>query len=126
LKKPTVEKFNFKPIGSAIKANRISMNLTQEKVADIVDCERQHYGLIENGRQHPSLQLMYDIAQLLKVSVDEFFLPNKERKKTSKRNLVDSLLDQLTDNDLLVIEGAAKGLIESRKRLAENNTTPVQ
>ncbi len=98
------------------------MNLTQEKVADILDCERQHYGLIENGGQHPSLQLMYDIVQLLKISLDEFFLPNRERKRTSKRNAVDVLLDQLSDNDLLVIEGAAKGLIASKRRQKESGS----
>jgi transcriptional regulator with XRE-family HTH domain len=90
--------------------------MTQESVAEVVHLEQPYYATIENNGQHPSLQVLYDIVQLLHVSLDEFFMPWKKDKKSSKRNLVDSLLDQLSDQDLLIIEGTIKGIINSKEQ----------
>lgn len=115
-KKVEKVKFDFKPLGNSIKNNRNSKDLTQEKVAEILDLELPYYSRIENSGQHPSLQVLYELVQLLNVSLDEHFLPKKKSFKSSKRRVIDELLDEFSDSELEIIEGTANGIKRSKEK----------
>ncbi len=69
---------------------------------------------IENSGQHPSLQILYELVTILDVSVDQFFFPNKEIDKSTQRRQLDSLLDEMDDNDLIIMTATAKGILETK------------
>ncbi len=57
-----------------IKEFRARYDLTQEDLARKVGVRRETILFIENGRYIPSLKLAHDIAKVLRSSVDELFL----------------------------------------------------
>jgi len=89
--------------------------LTQDDVAQAIKVQLPYYSRIENNGQHPSLQLFYEIVRVLKLSVDEYFLPEKKTVKSSKRRVIDDLLDGLSDKELEIIAGTINGIIQLKK-----------
>lgn len=110
--------FDFKPIGRAIKRAREAKKMTREKVAEIIDYAPRHIQSIENEGQVPSIELFLQLVMMFDVSVDEYIFKGKKVAKSSMRRRVDTLLDGLTDKDLIIIEAAAKG-IQKAKELPE-------
>ncbi len=104
------KKFDFKPIGKAIKAARSDRGLSRNGLADLVYISPRYIASIENNGQHPSLQVFYDIVTELNLSVDKYFYPEAQDNKSELRDRLDALLDTLNDKDLNVIMAAAKAL----------------
>ena len=107
--------FDFKPIGQAIKQAREARSMTREDVAEIIDYVPRHIQAIENEGQVPSVELLVQLATMFDISIDEHIFKNKSATKSSIRRRVDTLLDSLTDKELFVIEGTAKGLYQARE-----------
>ena len=63
---------NFKVIGKKIKERRLSLNITQEYIANKLDVNASHISNIKCGRANPSLTILIKIANILKCSVDYF------------------------------------------------------
>ncbi len=61
-----------------IKELRARYDLTQEDLARKIGVRRETILFIENGKYVPSLKLAHDIAKVLKSSVDELFLFEKD------------------------------------------------
>jgi putative transcriptional regulator len=61
-----------------IKEFRARYDLTQEDLARKIGVRRETILFIENGKYVPSLKLAHDIAKVLKSSVDELFLFEKD------------------------------------------------
>ncbi len=61
---------DFASIGKKIKEIRISKNLTQEYVANIVDVNVSHISNIENNRVKVSLSTLVKICNALDTTVD--------------------------------------------------------
>ena len=57
-----------------IKEYRTKLNLTQEKLAEIVGVRRETIIFLERGKYNPSLRLAYNVAKALKTNVDEIFI----------------------------------------------------
>ncbi|SDT10034.1 putative transcriptional regulator [Paenibacillaceae bacterium GAS479] len=65
-------------MNNTIRERREGLGFSQGKLADLCDVSRQTINAIENNKYDPSLQLAFDIARNLGVTVDELFL--SERK----------------------------------------------
>ena len=61
-----------------IKEYRTKLNLTQEKLAEIVGVRRETIIFLERGKYNPSLRLAYNVAKALKTNVDEIFIFDDE------------------------------------------------
>lgn len=61
---------NFAHIGKKIRNVRISKNLTQEYVANMVDVNTSHISNIENNRVKVSLSTLVQICNALDTTVD--------------------------------------------------------
>ena len=61
-----------------IKEYRAKLNLTQEKLAEIVGVRRETIIFLERGKYNPSLRLAYNVAKALKTNVDEIFIFDDE------------------------------------------------
>ena len=57
-----------------IKEYRAKHNLTQEKLAEMVGVRRETIIFLEQGKYNPSLRLAYNVANVLKTTVDEIFI----------------------------------------------------
>lgn len=112
--KQKVEKYNFRALGQAIKKARNAKELSRNQLADKMNIAPRYIASIENSGQHPSLQILYELVTILDVSVDQFFFPNKEIDKSTQRRQLDSLLDEMDDNDLIIMTATAKGILETK------------
>ena len=57
-----------------IKEYRTKHNLTQEKLAEMVGVRRETIIFLEQGKYNPSLKLAYNVATVLKTTIDEIFI----------------------------------------------------
>ena len=60
-----------------IKEFRARHNLTQEDLAKKVGVRRETIVFLEQGKYVPSLKLAWDVARILKATVDELFIFEK-------------------------------------------------
>jgi len=58
---------------TTIKQHRQKLGLTQEALADLVNVRRETIIYLEAGKYNPSLKLAHDVAQALKVKIDDLF-----------------------------------------------------
>lgn len=61
-------------IGQRIKRDRLSRNMTQRDLAEVVDVGVPHISKIEAGRERPSDELLRKIAEALGCDADELML----------------------------------------------------
>ena len=52
---------------------RQQANISQDKLAEVVDCHRRTIGYIENGQHEPSVQMAYRIAAYFEVATEMIF-----------------------------------------------------
>lgn len=108
-------KLDFLPVDKAIKKERETIGMTQEQLAQILDCSPRNIMYIENRCQHPRLNNFYRLLTLFNLSVDQFFYLNSLNTKSPIRNQIDLSLDTLTDKELIIIQSTLKGIVESRE-----------
>lgn len=117
VRKKQKKEFDFIPLGKAIKNAREDEGMTREQVAEHLDIDPSYYAKIEDNGQYPSLNVLYTIIKMFQISVDEFFFPNIRPAKSTKRIYIEALLDKLSDHDLKIIEGTAKGILKAKDDL---------
>ena len=61
-----------------MKEYRAYLNLTQEKLAEMVGVRRETIIYLEKGKYNPSLKLAHDIALVLKASIEDIFIFDDE------------------------------------------------
>ena len=108
------EKYDFSAFGKAIKQARENRGWTREQLAEIVDLAPRYIMSIENKGQHPSLQVFYDLVTLFHISVDQFFYPDNNSEKTTRRLQLDAHIDELSETDLIVLTETAKGIKQAK------------
>jgi transcriptional regulator with XRE-family HTH domain len=62
-----------KVIGDAIRLHRSKANLTQEKLAELVDLNPKYIGEVERGEKIISIEALLRIAKAVKTPIHEFF-----------------------------------------------------
>lgn len=60
---------------------RQQANISQDKLAEAVDCCRRTIGYIENGTHDPSVQMAYRIANYFKVALPVLFPDLNEKNE---------------------------------------------
>jgi transcriptional regulator with XRE-family HTH domain len=114
--------YDFRAFGLAIKKARKDAKLTRNVAAAMIPIDPRYLTNIENKGQHPGLDIFYALVTMFDLSVDEFFFPDKKPSKSTQRRQLDSLLDSLSDNDLIIVRAATKGIIEAKEERAANLT----
>lgn len=64
--------------GNKLRDARISAGFSQERLAELMGISPTHIKHMENGRRAPSFDLLYQLCQLLQISVDSVFFPEKD------------------------------------------------
>ena len=115
--KRPVPKYDFKAFGAAIKAARTGRKESRKKVSDEMFISPRYLANIENSGQHPSLQILYELVTLLDVSVDQFFFPEREQEKSTRRRQLDTMLNGMSEKDLKILSATAKGIEEANNEI---------
>lgn len=89
----------YQLLGENIKAYRIQRQLTQEQLANEIELTRTSVVNIEQGRQHPPLHLLLEIAKALKVTL-EALIPTEASLLTGSVLDADNLKD-VSEKDII-------------------------
>lgn len=66
---------NYAGFGKLIKAARTKKNLTQEALAETLGISPTHVKHIESEHRNPSLDLLFTLANVLNISIDDWIFP---------------------------------------------------
>ena len=70
---------NYKMIGKRIRRFRLSKNITQEELAFQINTSASYISHIECGNKKASLQKLYEISEVLGVTLDDLIYNAKEQ-----------------------------------------------
>ncbi len=115
----STQEFDFVPLGMAIKQAREARGITREQLAETIDYAPRHIQAIENEGQHPSLQLLIQLATMFNISIDQYLFPQRQRSASTLRRQVDAELEGLTEAELLVVSSTISGLKQARKHMKQ-------
>ena len=94
---------NKKLLGKRIKELRKSHNLTQEKLAELIEIETTSLSGIESGRHFPSLPTIEKIAHNLNVELKTLFDFNHLKSREFMEEDIIKNLDKLSDEKISFI-----------------------
>lgn len=114
--KRPVEKIDFGPYGSAIKAARTGQKESRNKVGDEMYLSPRYLANIENKGQHPSLQIFFELMSRYHISVDQFLFGDTTYGKTTLRRQLDALADELTDREIGIIIATVQAVLMPEKK----------
>lgn len=72
--------YNLK-IRKNIKQHRKRLKLSQEHLAELIDCSREHIARIENGKMNLGLMNFIKLAEVFDISLDELAGFHKNNKQ---------------------------------------------
>ena len=116
--KRTIEDFDFRGFGQAMKQARIAKGMTQAQLAEKVGLVSKTVTNIEGQKQAPSFVSFVRIVTLLNMSVDQFLFKS-DQEDNSRRKHIDILLSSLDEKELMVVEATAEALKKTREMPAE-------
>lgn len=93
---------DYKAMGQRIRAKRLEIGLTQEKLAEIAEISPSHIGEIERGTSICSLAVIVNLATILNMNLDTLI---KGINDENANNAFSEILDTLSnDNKKLYIK----------------------
>lgn len=104
---------NYHDIGYRIRKKRISQNLSQEQLAEIVDISVTHMSHIETGNTKLSLPVLLKIANALESSVDELLCDSLIVSKQVYINEIADLLEKCDHSQIRFISDLVQALKKS-------------
>jgi transcriptional regulator with XRE-family HTH domain len=107
--------YDFRAFGLAIKEARNKQGMTRNKAAEIIQIDPRYLTNIENKGQHPSLKVLYKLVTYFNLSVDQFFYPDTEPEKSTRRRQVDMILNGFDDIDLIIVAATVNGISEAKE-----------
>lgn len=107
---------NYKAIGKRIKIARIKADLTQERLAEILDLSPSHMSNIETGTTRVSLTTIVSIANALSVTVDDLLCDSVIKAKVQfEKDIAETLVD-CDEYEIRMIADMAQALKETLRR----------
>lgn len=84
----------------AIRQERKSKRITYEELAEMLDISPTHIKHIESGHRKPSIEILFEIARVLNLSLDGVVFPKDITQSDLTRGKTDRLLDSLDEDSL--------------------------
>ena len=112
--KRPVAKIDFMPYGTAIKAERMKLKESRNKVGSEMFLSPRYIANIENKGQHPSLQVFLEMVSRYHISVDQILHGEAMEGKSTERMQFETLLDELTDAEIKILTATAQALLDAR------------
>lgn len=94
---------NYVLIGKRVRELRLQQQLSQEKLAEMIEMSVPYVSYIETGKKRPSLDALIRIANALGVTVDELLSGNQLHNPTEYQTDIDLLMDGCSANEKRLI-----------------------
>ena len=110
-------------LGATVKRARLSLKLTQKRVAEQINVDERTIMNIEKGNSNPTLDVLYPLFQVLKIDSREIFNAKLPRESEAQYQLC-VLAENCTEEEatvlIPVIESIRNALCKGSK--VENKT----
>lgn len=91
------QEIDYSKLGMKIKEIRINNGLTQDKLAELVNCNTSHISNIENNHTKVSLNVLLAIANSLNTSIDYLLSNQYENSSLALNNEILRVLKDCSD-----------------------------
>ena len=109
--------FDYKFLGSRIRAMRLERKITQEKLAEAAGVGVTHISHIETGNSIPSLQTLVDIINALDCTADELLCMEVRQSRPMLNNWLGELVSDCSDSEVKLITDMVVAMTASMRRL---------
>lgn len=109
--------FDYKFLGSRIRAMRLERKITQEKLAEAAGVGVTHISHIETGNSIPSLQTLVDIINALDCTADELLCMEVRQSRPMLNNWLSELVSDCSDSEVKLITDMVVAMKASMRRL---------
>ncbi len=113
---------DYKSIGKRIKIARVKADLTQERLAEIIDLSPTHLSNIETGTTRVSLATLVNLANALSVTLDDLLCDSVIKVKAPFQKDIAALLADCDEYEIRMIKdllAAIKATLRRDLRLRE-------
>jgi transcriptional regulator with XRE-family HTH domain len=93
-----------KGLGAVIKSARLNKQFTQEQLAGKIGIGTRHIMAIENEGKHPSYEVLYNLVQVLDISIDFIFRPKTVNQSIEQEQFIHEFLSCNEREQKIVIE----------------------
>ena len=107
---------DYMAIGKRIKIARIKADLTQERLAEMVEISPTHMSNIETGTTRVSLTAIVSLANALSVTVDDLLCDSVVKAKVQFEKDIAGILADCDEYEIRMIKDMTKALKETLRR----------
>ena len=107
---------DYKAIGKRIKIARIKADLTQERLAEMVEISPTHMSNIETGTKRVSLTAIVSLANALSVTVDDLLCDSVVKSKVQFEKDIAGILADCDEYEIRMVKDMAQALKETLRR----------
>lgn len=107
---------DYKAIGKRIKIARIKADLTQERLAEMVEISPTHMSNIETGTTRVSLTVIVSLANALSVTVDDLLCDSVVKAKVQFEKDIAGILADCDEYEIRMVKDMAQALVETLRR----------
>ena len=107
---------DYKAIGKRIKIARIKADLTQERLAAMVEISPTHMSNIETGTTRVSLTAIVSLANALSVTVDDLLCDSVVKSKVQFEKDIAGILADCDEYEIRMVKDMAQALKETLRR----------
>ena len=107
---------DYKAIGKRIKIARIKADLTQERLAEMVEISPTHMSNIETGTTRVSLTAIVSLANALSVTVDDLLCDSVVKSKVQFEKDIAGILADCDEYEIRMVKDMAQVLKETLRR----------
>ena len=107
---------DYKAIGKRIKIARIKADLTQERLAEMVEISPTHMSNIETGTTRVSLTAIVSLANALSVTVDDLLCDSVVKSKVQFEKDIAGILADCDEYEIRRVKDMAQALKETLRR----------
>lgn len=107
---------DYKAIDKRIKIARIKADLTQERLAEMVEISPTHMSNIETGTTRVSLTAIVSLANALSVTVDDLLCDSVVKSKVQFEKDIAGILADCDEYEIRMVKDMAQALKETLRR----------
>lgn len=104
-------------LGEQIKNARLHKGISQEQLAEMLNCSSRHIMAIENEQKKPGYWLLYNLIRTLNIPADTIFYPERHNMPHKMDIAIDELVNMLylcDEKTINAITAAVHELIKTK------------
>ena len=100
-----------KSFGARLKEIRISRNLNQEQLAEMVNMESRQISRIETGASFTTIENLYKIAKALDIDISKLFYIEHKKDKKALINEINNYISRANQEQIELIHKLIQTII---------------